>query len=45
MKERDHLEYLGVDGNIISKRIFNKRYGISWAGFFWLIAGTGGVLL
>jgi hypothetical protein len=34
------LAYLDVDGNVISKLMFKKRYGISGTGFFWLITGT-----
>jgi len=37
LRERDCLEYLGVDGRILLKRIFNKWNG----GMHWLWIGTG----
>jgi hypothetical protein len=39
VKERDHLEDLGVDERIILKRIFKKGVG-TWSGFIWLRIGT-----
>jgi hypothetical protein len=30
VRERDHLEGLGVDGKIILKYNFNKQYAIAW---------------
>jgi hypothetical protein len=44
LKEKDHLEHAGFDGNIIPKRIFKKRCGKSWTGIFWLSTGTSVVL-
>ena len=41
VRERDHLDYPGVDGRIRSKRIFKKWYG-GWTGLIWLRIGTGG---
>ena len=32
LRERNHLEYLGVDGRIILKLEFNKWDGESWTG-------------
>ena len=40
MRERDHLEGVGVDGRIILRWIFRKRNGSSWAGLIWLRIGT-----
>jgi hypothetical protein len=35
LSERDHLQYLGVDGRIILK----------WTGLIWFRTGTGGGVL
>ena len=45
VRERDHLEDLGVDGRIIVKWIFKKWDGDAWAGLLWLRIGTGGGFL
>jgi hypothetical protein len=36
LKERDCLEDLDVDGNIILKRILKKSDDDVWDGFIWL---------
>jgi hypothetical protein len=45
LMERDHLEYLRVDGRIIIKWIFKKWDGEAWTGLLWLRIGTGDGLL
>jgi hypothetical protein len=41
LKERDHLEDIGVDGGIILN-MSSKWDGEAWTGFIWLEIGTGG---
>jgi hypothetical protein len=42
LRERDHLEHLGVDGRIMLKWIFKKWDGEAWTDLFWLKIGIGG---
>jgi hypothetical protein len=41
VRERDHLEDLGIDRWIILQWIFKKRYGKAWTGMMWCRIGTG----
>ena len=43
-EERDNLKYLGIDGSVILKSVFNKQ-DKAWNGLIWLRIGTGGGLL
>jgi hypothetical protein len=39
--ERDHIEYLGVDGRVILKSNFNKLDVEAWTGLLWLTVRAG----
>jgi hypothetical protein len=45
IKERDHLEDLGIDGRIILRLDLKKSVGNARNGLKWLRIGTSGVLL
>jgi hypothetical protein len=45
LRERDHLEDLGVDVRIILKLIFTKWHGKAWTALIWLRIGKGDGLL
>jgi hypothetical protein len=42
LRERNHLEDLGVDGRIILRYIFRQWDVRAWSGSIWLRIGTDG---
>jgi len=42
LRERDHLEFLGIDGKILLRWIIRKWGVRVWTGLIWLRIGTGG---
>jgi hypothetical protein len=42
LKERIHLQDLGVDGRIILRWISKRWDGEAWTGLIWFRIGTGG---
>jgi hypothetical protein len=45
LRERDHLEDIGIDGRIILEWILEKLIGMICTGFIWLRRETSGRLL
>ena len=45
LRERDNLEYPGIDGGIKLKWIFQKWDVGAWTRLIWLRIGTGGGIL
>jgi hypothetical protein len=45
MREREHLEDLGVDGSVMVKWAFKNSDGRAWPGLIWLGMGTADRLL
>jgi hypothetical protein len=39
LRERDHLDDLGLDGKTVLLQILEKSFGKVWTGFMWLRVG------
>ena len=42
LKERCHVDDLGVDGSVVLKGILKKSVGRAWTGLIWLRIRTSG---
>jgi hypothetical protein len=45
VKERTHLEHMGIEGKILRKQIFRIKEGRVWTGFMWFTIGISGGML
>jgi hypothetical protein len=45
LKDRDHLENLGVDVRVILRLTTKQWNGEAWIGLMWMRIGTGSELL
>ena len=45
LKERDHLEGLGIDGRTVLELLLKKYNGRAWTGLIWLRTGKSDRLM